>query len=151
MLLIFTRSSLLALALALTYLCIIISTFWERIESHWKSTLACHLVARLAVDLPFPWATAPRIQALATLQAGEAAPVIKLLLMFDSNQERLLMPGLIVCSDKFCHEDRVLTPEEKDTYHTCTLNTALVKQHLAQSGATGVMARQLTVAWWKFP
>jgi len=52
------------------------------------------LVAGLAVDLPLSRATAPRVQALATLQAGEAA----------------LVPGLIVCSDKLCHEDRVLTP-----------------------------------------
>ena len=72
-----------------------------------------HLVARLAMHLSPSWATTSRVEALATLQAGEAAPVIKLLLMFDSNQERLLMPGLIVCSDKLCHEDRVLTPKEK--------------------------------------
>ena len=75
------------------------------------------------MHLPLSWATAPRVQALATLQAGEAAPGTKLLGKFGGHQEGLLVPGLIVRSDQFRREDRVLTPEEETPY-TWTSNTA---------------------------
>ena len=75
------------------------------------------------MHLPLSWATAPRVEALATLQTSEAAPGKKLLFKFDGDQEGLLVPGLIVRSDQFRREDRVLTPEEETSY-TCTPNTA---------------------------
>ena len=76
------------------------------------------------MHLPLSWATAPRVEALATLQTSEAAPGKKFLFRFDKfHQEGLLVPGLIVRSDQFRREDRVLTPEEETSY-TCTSNTA---------------------------
>ena len=46
-----------------------------------------HLVARLAMHLSPSWATTSRVEALATLQAGEAAPGIKLMCKFDGHQK----------------------------------------------------------------
>ena len=74
------------------------------------------------MHLPLSWATAPRVQALATLQTSETAPGKKLLFKFDGHQEGLLVPGLIVRSDQFRREDRGLTPEEETPY-TCTSKT----------------------------
>ena len=76
------------------------------------------------MHLPLSWATAPRVQALATLHTSEAAPGTKLLCKFDKfHEEGLLVPGLIVRSDQFRREDRILTPEEEIPY-TWTSNTS---------------------------
>ena len=79
---------------------------------------------------------------------------------------RILVPGLVVRSDQFCHEDRALTPNTTSMsnlqhlcnlslfksfrlLHLCLSNILSFEQHLAHAGATGVMARQPVVAWWK--
>ena len=106
------------------------------------------------MHLSLSWATTSRVQALATLQAGEAAPRIKLFHIMGNLTEKdylcqALLPALISSAMKTGL--RHLKHKVKLPTCLCLLYVHILsfQEHLAHAGATGVMARQLVVAWWK--